>query len=188
MRLTNGESRLKGASGTSAYIIAACAGGAIAAVGVPRGADNIVGAPTVESTQQDSVGFGQWIIAADRASPCCANPLMRYDRAPEFTLMIMHMVLLKIRKEVPAADVRKALDALAALQKLVPGLLSFHGGPYSSPENFEKGYTHGFSMVFKDAASRDIYLPHPEHEKCKAMIFPLLQGGLDGAVAFDYEF
>jgi hypothetical protein len=43
-------------------------------------------------------------------------------------------------------------------------------------------------MVFQDAASRDIYLPHPEHEKCKAMILPLLQGGLDGAVAFDYEF
>lgn len=133
-------------------------------------------------------GIVQHPTHCDRASLCCTNPLVRYDRAPEFTLMIMHMVLLKIRKDVPAADVRKAFDALAALQKVVPGLLSFHGGPYSSPENFEKGYTHGFSMVFKDAASRDIYLPHPEHEKCKAMIFPLLQGGLDGAVAFDYEF
>jgi len=67
MRLTNGGSRLKGASGTSAYIIAACAGGAIAAVGDPRRVGNIVEAHTVESSQQDSAGVGQWIIAADRA-------------------------------------------------------------------------------------------------------------------------
>jgi hypothetical protein len=102
--------------------------------------------------------------------------------------MIMHMVLLKIRKDVSSAELDRAFAALDALRRVIPGLLSFHGGPYSSPENFQKGYTHGFSMVFQDAASRDIYLPHPEHEKCKAMILPLLQGGLDGAVAFDYEF
>lgn len=102
--------------------------------------------------------------------------------------MIMHMVLLKIRKDVPPTEVSRVFQALAGLQSSIPGMLSFSGGPYSSPENFEKGYTHGFSMVFRDAHARDVYLPHPEHEKVKAQVLPLLQGGLEGAVAFDYEF
>lgn len=102
--------------------------------------------------------------------------------------MIMHMVLLKIRKDASPAEIGRVFDALAALKTKIPGMLSFSGGPYSSPENFEKGYTHGFSMVFRDAQSRDVYLPHPEHEKVKAQVLPLLQGGLEGAVAFDYEF
>jgi hypothetical protein len=41
-------------------------------------------------------------------------------------------------------------------------------------------------MTFTDAKARDIYLPHPEHEVVKAMVLPVLQGGLDGVVAFDY--
>jgi hypothetical protein len=42
-------------------------------------------------------------------------------------------------------------------------------------------------MTFADAASRDAYLPHPEHDKVKQLIFPELDGGLDGVVAFDWE-
>jgi hypothetical protein len=29
-------------------------------------------------------------------------------------------------------------------------------------------------------------LPHPEHEVVKAMVLKVLDGGLDGVVAFDY--
>jgi len=42
-------------------------------------------------------------------------------------------------------------------------------------------------MGFEDAIARDAYLPHPEHEKVKAKILDLLEGGLDGVVAFDFE-
>jgi hypothetical protein len=42
-------------------------------------------------------------------------------------------------------------------------------------------------MTFKTAADRNAYLPHPEHEKVKAKVLAILDGGLDGVVAFDFE-
>ena len=100
--------------------------------------------------------------------------------------MITHVVLLKIRRDVPKAQIAAVLEALSGLRAKIPGLLSFSGGAYTSPEGMHKGFTHGFVMTFKDEASRDAYLPHPEHEVVKAMVLKVLDGGLDGVVAFDY--
>jgi hypothetical protein len=73
--------------------------------------------------------------------------------------------------------------ALDALRRSLPGFLSCTGGPYSSPEGLNQGYTHGFVMTFVDAASRDHYLTHPDHEKLKRAFLP----DLEGVVAFDFE-
>lgn len=100
--------------------------------------------------------------------------------------MITHIVLLRLKQHLPAKDVERVFDALAGLQSKIPGLLSYSAGPYSSPEGLHKGFTHGFVMTFRDAAARDAYLPHPEHEKVKVIVFEALDGGLDGVVAFDY--
>lgn len=100
--------------------------------------------------------------------------------------MITHMVLLRIRKDVPKQQVDAVFAELASLKSKIPGILTYSGGPYSSPEGMQRGFTHGFCMTFKDAASRDTYLPHPEHEKCKKNVLAVLDGGIDGALAFDY--
>jgi hypothetical protein len=42
-------------------------------------------------------------------------------------------------------------------------------------------------MNFKDAKSRDVYLPHPEHMKVVAEVLKILKGGVKGALAFDFE-
>jgi len=101
--------------------------------------------------------------------------------------MIHHLVLLKIRRDVPKKEVEKVFVELANLRKLIPGLLSFSGGPYSSPEGMNKGYTHGFAMTFADAKARDRYLPHPAHEQAKKLVLAVLEGGLEGVVAVDFE-
>ncbi len=101
--------------------------------------------------------------------------------------MIVHMVLLKVRPDVPAAEVRQALEAVGALRKVIPGITDYAYGTYASPEGLNRGYTHGFSMTFKDAAARDQYLPHPEHEKVKQKIVAILEGGVAGALAFDFQ-
>lgn len=100
---------------------------------------------------------------------------------------IKHVVLLKFKSSTSPQKVRELFAALAGLKGKIPGLLDFSGGPYSSGEGLNKGFSHGFVMTFADAASRDAYLPHPEHEKVKQLIFPELEGGLDGVVAFDWE-
>lgn len=101
--------------------------------------------------------------------------------------MIHHLVLLKVRPDVPAAAVEHVLGRLAALRAEIPGLLSFAGGPYSSSEGLHRGYTHGFVMTFTDAAARDAYLPHPAHEAVKGLVLEVLDGGLAGVLAFDFE-
>jgi len=101
--------------------------------------------------------------------------------------MIHHLVVLKIKKDAKPAQVTRMFAELDGLKKKIPGLLSFAGGPYSSPEGLNQGFTHGFVMTFSDGAARDGYLPHPEHEKVKERILPLLDGGLDGVVAFDFS-
>lgn len=102
--------------------------------------------------------------------------------------MITHVVLLKVKKTTPNTEIDRVFRELAGLKAKIPGLLTFSGGPYSSPEGMNKGFTHGFVMTFQDAAARDVYLPHPEHERVKKLVFALLDGGLDGVAAFDYEF
>jgi len=95
---------------------------------------------------------------------------------------IQHIVLVKFA----ASKVHRMADlvvALTELKKQMPEFLAIQGGPYSSPEGLNQGYTHGFIMTFSDAAARDHYLTHPEHEKLKAAFLP----DLEGVVAFDFE-
>ena len=101
--------------------------------------------------------------------------------------MIHHLVLLKIRKNVQKPQVERVLAAIGELKKRIPGILSYAAGPYSSPEGLNRGFTHGFAMTFTDAKARDAYLPHPEHEQVKELVLAILEGGVDGALAFDFE-
>jgi len=100
---------------------------------------------------------------------------------------VKHVVLLRFKKETTQEKIEQIFAALAGLKDKIPGLLDFSGGPYSSPEGLNKGYTHGFVMTFADPSSRDVYLTHPDHEEVKKLVFDELDGGLDGVVAFDWE-
>ena len=100
---------------------------------------------------------------------------------------ICHIVLMQINDTVAQSvvdDLMKNLEELCT-KGLINGLLSFTGGKYSSPEGFNKGLTHGFTMVFESSESRDAYLPHPEHERVRDMLLPLIENG--NVLAFDYE-
>ena len=95
---------------------------------------------------------------------------------------IHHIVLVKF----PAHKFQRLADLMADLEKLrtrLPGFLSLCGGPYASPEGLNQGYTHGLLMTFADAATRDRYLTHPDHDKIKQAFLP----DLEGVVAFDFE-
>jgi len=96
---------------------------------------------------------------------------------------IRHIVLFQWKLGTTEAKIAESFRELAALKGVIPGLQRFEAGPYSSPEGLNRGYTHGFIMTFADAASRDAYLPHPEHERVKAIIGP----NLETVVAFDFE-
>ncbi|MBI3823490.1 MAG: Dabb family protein [Planctomycetes bacterium] len=95
---------------------------------------------------------------------------------------IYHVVLVKFKAN-KAHRWPDLCMTLNALQCALPGFLTCTGGPYSSPEGLNQGYTHGLVMTFADAAARDEYLGHPDHDKVKQAFLP----DLEGVVAFDFE-
>lgn len=119
-------------------------------------------------------------------SGCGAPPtLLHANFVPTAAQMaISHTVLLKTASE--ESDVLRVFEELRALIKVVPGLLSFDGGKYTSPEGFNRGYTWGFNMMFTDAAARDAYLTHPAHVAAAQSVIAICEGGINGVLAFDF--
>lgn len=100
--------------------------------------------------------------------------------------MVTHIVLFRFRSDLPEGSVESVFEELRGFRQTIPGITDFQGGAYSSPEGLSQGFTHGFTMTFADAAARDAYLPHPFHQAVVAKLLPMLEGGVEGVVAFDF--
>ena len=98
--------------------------------------------------------------------------------------MIRHAVLVRFK---PDADTAPIFAALKALQDKIPGIIAISAGADTSPEGLQRGHTHGFTVDFRDAAARDAYLPHPEHQKVGGMIVAAAVGGIEGVTVLDWE-
>src|SRR5213593_4143997 len=96
---------------------------------------------------------------------------------------VKHIALVKFKGGTSNEKIRESFRALASLQKLIPGIVDYCEGTNSSPEELSQGFTHGFIMTFKDAAARDAYLPHPEHQRVKAQVLPYVEA----VIIFDFE-
>ncbi|MFN5464021.1 MAG: Dabb family protein [Cyanobacteriota bacterium] len=101
--------------------------------------------------------------------------------------MVHHFVLFRFRSDLPDGAVASIFAELRALQARIDGITGFSGGADSSKEGLTKGYTHGFCMTFQDAAARDAYLPHPEHQRVVELLLPMLEDGINGVLSFDYQ-
>ncbi len=100
--------------------------------------------------------------------------------------MITHTVLFKTSPDVPPEYVEDVFTDLRNLTKKAPGILSFSGGAYSSDECLNRGFTHGFTMTFPSHEARSESLPLPEYRRVRGRIVEIVDGGLDGVLAFDY--
>ncbi|MFZ4383142.1 MAG: Dabb family protein [Sandarakinorhabdus sp.] len=99
--------------------------------------------------------------------------------------MIRHVVLCRFRKD---ADVAAIFAAIESLKQKIPGILAVTCGTDCSPEGLQKGFTHGFTVDFVNAAARDAYLPHPDHQGVGKMVVDALDGGLEGLVVIDWAY
>jgi N-dimethylarginine dimethylaminohydrolase len=107
----------------------------------------------------------------------------REQAAGKAARKVQHVVLVKFKPGTPTVTIAESFAALRQLPQLIPGLEQFSGGPNCSSEGLSKGLTHGFVMTFRDAAARDAYLPHPEHERVKQLVLPHVQE----VIVVDYE-
>jgi hypothetical protein len=98
--------------------------------------------------------------------------------------MIRHVVLCRFHED---SDVPAVFSALKGLQEKIGGILAITCGSDNSPERLQKGFTHGFTVDFVDAAARAAYLPHPEHQKVGQMIVEAVDGGVEGLAIVDWQ-
>ena len=110
---------------------------------------------------------------------------------------VRHIVLFHISEDESVEQIAFFFSQIVALKTLIPGIISISYGPQNSDEGLSKGfnwvtcalvyavfvniihmfilYKQGMCIVFVSAAARDNYLPHPEHEKVKDIIIPMLK-------------
>jgi hypothetical protein len=101
--------------------------------------------------------------------------------------LIDHIVLFRFRPDLPPAALGDLFQDLRGLASEVKGITGIRCGAYSSPEGLNQGFSHAMVMTFSDAAARDAYLPHPAHQRVVERLVPMLEGGLQGVVAFDFS-
>ncbi len=96
---------------------------------------------------------------------------------------VNHIVLFKFKPEVTPQEIENIFNEVLEMTESIPGIENYSAGTNTSPEGLSQGYTHGLTMTFTDAAARDAYLPHPEHERIRALLLP----EVEGVAVFDYE-
>lgn len=96
-----------------------------------------------------------------------------------------HIVMFKYKPDATEEQIEKVTQSLAGLKEKIPGILAFEHGVNDSPENKNMGFTHVYMFTFQDAAYRDAYLPHPEHQKFGEMLGEM--DILEDAFVVDYS-
>lgn len=98
------------------------------------------------------------------------------------TKKLRHVVLFKFKETANESEIAKVETAFAALTAKIKQIKDFEWGLNISPENLNKGFTHGFFLTFNSEKDRDLYLPHPDHKAFGELIQPLL----DDVLVVDY--
>jgi len=96
---------------------------------------------------------------------------------------VQHMVVVKFKAGFSQQSIDNLFKELYEFWRTTPGVTYFAGGPNSSPEGLNQGYSHGFLVTFASASARDAYLTHPGHQRILERVLP----SLDGVLAFDFE-
>ena len=96
---------------------------------------------------------------------------------------VKHIALFKFKEGTTQEQIEKIFNDILDVTETVEGVEDYVSGTNNSPEGLSKGFTHGFVMTFSDAAARDAYLAHADHEQVKALLVANIEDGL----AFDFE-
>ncbi|GJJ77597.1 hypothetical protein EMPS_09956 [Entomortierella parvispora] len=98
-------------------------------------------------------------------------------------MAFIHIVLLKFNPTVSEDEAEEILRKLAHIKETLPGVIE----SVQLGINFNqraKGFTHGFTMQFKDREALGRYLKAPEHVNiADRFVYP----NTEDLLAFDYE-
>ena len=101
--------------------------------------------------------------------------------------MVRHIVLTRFAPGTSDQTIADIYGGLRAVAERLDGASGFVAGPSNSPEDLERGYTHGFSIDFADHDALRAYAEDPEHRALGARLVEHAAGGLDGLLVVDLE-
>jgi len=96
---------------------------------------------------------------------------------------VKHIALFKFKEGTAQEQIDQALEKILELSESIEGIEDYVCGINNSPEGLTQGFTHGFVMTFSDAAARDAYLAHADHERVKTEVLP----SIESIIIFDFE-
>ncbi|MEK7686419.1 MAG: Dabb family protein [Verrucomicrobiota bacterium] len=88
---------------------------------------------------------------------------------------LRHVVAFKFKTSTTPEQVKQVENAFRDLKKKMPQIAGYEWGLNNSPENRNRGCTHGFILTFRTEKDRDAYLVHPEHKEFGKLVGPLLE-------------
>lgn len=109
------------------------------------------------------------------------NKVSTYKIAPKIDRkgkVLRHIVNLKYKKEATQKQVDAAVKMFLDLKDKIDIIADLEWGVNDSEENHSDGFTHTFTLTFKDDNAREIYLFHPEHLKLVKKVGPIIGGVL----------
>jgi hypothetical protein len=98
--------------------------------------------------------------------------------------MVRHIVVFKYKATATETQIETITKAFSGLREKIPGILSLEHGVNNSPEGKNLGFTHLYLLTFENEAARDLYLPHPEHQKFGELL--RASGIFEDAFVVDY--
>ena len=118
-----------------------------------------------------AIGFAVvgWIVGAMTSEP----RIVAQEKSQAGPLR--HVVLFKFKAEATKEQVQEIVSGFQGLPKKIEGISAFEYGTDVSPEGLADGFTHCFLVTFKDANSRDAYLPHPAHKEYVGLALPKVE-------------
>ncbi|KAF8934366.1 hypothetical protein EDD21DRAFT_374446 [Dissophora ornata] len=98
-------------------------------------------------------------------------------------MTVAHIILLKVKPSLTEDQAQDILKAVASLHEQLPGVIeSVHLGINFSARS--KGFTHGFTMIFKDRAALETYDKSAQHIK---VVQETIRPNIDDLICLDYD-
>ncbi|SOE22270.1 Lactonase, 7-bladed beta-propeller [Spirosomataceae bacterium TFI 002] len=88
--------------------------------------------------------------------------------------LLRHVVNLKYKAEATQQQIRDAEKVFVDLKNEIPEIADIEWGINDSEEGASKGFTHTFTLTFKDEHAREIYLFHKAHLDLVSKVGPII--------------
>jgi hypothetical protein len=101
--------------------------------------------------------------------------------------VITHVVLCRLKENVPPYKIEQLIKEIDGLRQQIPGFLSLESGENLKLEPHHHGFSVGFVARFTNRQSLSDYQNHPEHRETGRLLVDYCEDGFNGLLVFDYE-